>query len=251
MCVTDIVQEVNPYEDGWEKPYLPDLEEAIGKYNNQRHRFLYYPWGLFCTAGARRNLFSGLIAVGKNDYLYSDTDSMKILNNEKHMDYFKWYNEQILQRLEYALKYRKIPLEYLYPKTIKGEVKPLGVWDFEGYMTRFRTLGAKRYMVVKDKKLEITISGVNKKIAVPYLKKKYKTHTAIFKAFDHGMIIPAGYTGKMTHTYIDEPREGFVTDYKGKTIPYREDTSIHLEESEYNLSMGAFNTYLLNKMKGI
>ena len=45
--------------------------------------------------------------------------------------------------------------------------------DFEGYYERFKTLGAKRYMVQKDGKVNITVSGLNKKIAVPYLQQKF------------------------------------------------------------------------------
>ena len=35
---------------------------------------------------------------------------------------------------------------YISPKTIKGETKTLGVWDFDGFYTDFKTLGAKRYI---------------------------------------------------------------------------------------------------------
>lgn len=251
MAVTDIVPEVNPYEEGeWQKPYKPDIETEIEKYNNQRKRFLYYPWGIFVTCYNRRNLFTGIIEAGMNDYIYSDTDSIKILNTEKHREYFENYNREILQKLEYALEYRNIDKSYIYPKTIKGEVKPLGVWDFEGYLTRFKSLGAKRYMLVKDRKLELTVSGLNKKTTVPYLRKKFKTHDKIFEAFNDGLEIPAGKTGKMTHTYIDIPRSGLVTDYRGQTIEFEELTSIHLENAAYDLKMDDFNAYLL-EMGGI
>ena len=252
MAVTDIVREVNEYTDRWEIPYLPMIDNEIAKYNRKRGRFLYYPWGLFVTAYARRNLFTGILEAGIDDYIYSDTDSIKMLHTEKHMDYFQRYNEEIIDKLTYALEYQDIDPTYIRPKTIKGIEKPLGVWDYEGTFDRFRALGAKRYLLEKDGKLELTVSGLNKKIAVPYLLDKYGTNDAVFSAFKDGLSIPEGFTGKMTHTYIDDPKRGLVTDYKGKTIEYEELTAVHLENAGYELSMSSqFVQFLLNHVKGI
>ena len=77
MCVTDIVKDNAIYSDddnwGFEKV---DIDEEIQKYNDSKNRFLYYAWGIWVTAYARRNLWTGILAVGK-DYIYSDTDSIK------------------------------------------------------------------------------------------------------------------------------------------------------------------------------
>ena len=64
--------------------------------------------------------------------------------------------------------------------------------------------------------------------------------------FKDGMIVPPEFTGKNIHTYIDEETTGFITDYNGITIPYHELSSIHLEESGYELSLSReFIDYLL------
>ena len=70
MMVTDIVRDSYIYADEW-LPDTPDFNTAIEKYNNSSNRFLFYPWGVWVTAYARRNLFTGIIEF-KNDYIYSD-----------------------------------------------------------------------------------------------------------------------------------------------------------------------------------
>ena len=255
MCVTSAVMEENPYTDHWltkeEKPKI-DVETELNKYNINRNRFLFYPWGVFCTAYARRNLFLGILEFGE-DYLYSDTDSIKVLNAERHIVFIEKYNQMITKRLELALDFHKIPHNAIRPKTVKGVEKPLGVWDFDGHYKRFKPLRAKAYMVEysDDKRngesantISITVSGINKHIATPYIFKglacNVKTHEMnfdTFKLFDDEMHVPADYTGKMTHTYIDAERHGIITDYLGNTAEFYEKSAIHLENTSYDLHL--------------
>ena len=90
--VTDIIKDTYTYTDDWDIDKVKPAE-AIERYNYSRKRFLFYPWGVFCTAYARRNLWAGILEFG-DDYIYSDTDSIKCLNIDKHMDYVNKYNEQ-------------------------------------------------------------------------------------------------------------------------------------------------------------
>lgn len=237
MAVTDIVRDECIYTDHWlskeEKPPV-DFEKEIEKYNNNQSRFLFYPWGVWVTAYARRNLFTGILEFGE-DYVYSDTDSIKGLNAGNHQDYINKYNDTIRKQLYRAMDFHNLPRESIEPKTIKGEKKCLGVWDYEGRYTRFKTLGAKRYMVEQDGKINITVSGLNKKVCVPYLVKTYGDK--VFDKFNDSLYIPPEYTGKNTHTYIDEPRIGKVTDYLGKTESYNELSGVHLMQSDYSLSI--------------
>ena len=246
MIVTDIVRDVFEYENG--VGYLdkkkPDLIEAIEKYNNSKKRFLFYPWGVWVTALARRNLFSGILACG-DDYVYSDTDSIKIKNPEKHMDYINAYNDLIMKKIEIAAKHYNIPVEMYSPKNIKGESKTIGVWDYEGKYKRFKTLGAKRYMFErypedinpKKKRFQysITVAGVNKIKACEYLVEKYKKDP--MKGFTHKLVVPSDYSGRLTLTYIDEPRSGITKDYLGNEYEFYEESSIHMEPSDYNMTL--------------
>ena len=246
MCVTDICKGENKFNDDlklWQVIQDIDYELSIDKYNNSKQRFLAYQWGIWVTAYARKNLWNGILNIG-NDYCYSDTDSIKLINGEKHKNYFIEYNNNVFKKLEKAMNHHNLPLEMIKPKTINGIEKILGIWDYE-YTCDFKTLGAKRYIVKKGYKYEITIAGLNKKTTMKYFIKNKKPP---FKTFKNNMYIPATYkiddniyvgTGKNTHTYIDEIRTGTIKDYLGNSYEYISESSIHLEETDYTLSLSS------------
>lgn len=263
MTVTDIIRDEITYSgDEWSSS-TPDLSAKLAKENDSKRRFLFYPWGVWVTAYARRNLFEGIYACGL-DYCYSDTDSIKTLNYDKHKSFFEDYNRRIVDKLRLAMDHHGLDYSYIAPKNIKGVEKPLGVWDDEGEYIRFKSLGAKRYItqaydIIKAEKhflkrksrnlqgrgngkyhlsrVSITVSGVNKKYAVPYMMDKF--HLDVFERFEDSLSIPAGHTGKSTHTYIDDEIAGDVTDYNGKTSRYYERSAVHLEQCGYDMSLSA------------
>ena len=229
-------------------------EKEIDKYNKNPQRFLFYAWGIFVTAYARRNILSGVLACG-NDYIYSDTDSIKILNADKHANYFKAYNDDISKRLEKACIYHGFSIDRVKPKTIKGKTKPLGIWDDDGDYLIFRTCGAKRYIYLSDdyddktgkvtRNLHITIAGSNKEKTAEYLKNTYGKYYAFYK-FDNNMCIPAGASGRQSSYYIDFATHGDVTDYQGVKGSFDEKSSVHIEQTEYNMSItDAYIKYFL------
>lgn len=234
MTVTDIARDEIMFNNAdWLKE-KPDIETAMNKYNTSKRRFLYYPWGVWVTAYARRNLFTGIHEFGK-DYVYADTDSIKVRNIDKHMEYINSYNDGVEKKLRAMCDYYKIPFQSTEPKAPNGERKRLGVWADDGEYTRFKTLGAKRYMTEENGKINITVSGLNKKVTTPYLLETYGDK--IFEAFTDDLIVPAEYTGKMTHTYIDEENVFYVTDYLGNTTLVRSPSGVHLEKAPYELSL--------------
>ena len=248
MMVTDIIRDEIIYSDTWEiQP--ADPEKQIEKYNNSRRRFLFYPWGVWCTAYARKNLWTGIVNF-KEDYIYSDTDSIKCKNIEKHQDYIKAYNRQCELKLRHMCDYYGIDYQELLPKTIKGVEKPLGVWDWEtkdNIYKKFKTLGAKRYMVYQGDELSLTVSGVNKKVAVPYLASMYSIDEC-FDHFNNGLVIPEQFTGKLTHYYIDKEYKGQITDYQGNTTTYDSLSGIFLEPAAYEFDITAD---YINFLKGV
>lgn len=248
MMVTDISKDEIIYNDTWDTEPA-DIEKDINKYNNSNKRFLFYPWGVHVVKVATYNLWLGILNFCKdsNDYIYSDTDSIKCLNMNKHKDFIAAYNRQCENKLRFMCSKLGIDYSELEPLTIKGEKKPLGVYDHDGHYTRFKTLGAKRYMVEEDGKINITVSGVNKRVAVPYLIDKYGDD--IFEAFNSGLEIPAGKTGKLTHCYIDSFQSGTLTDYLGNEYKFREHPpGVFLEEAAYYFDIGMD---YINYLKGV
>lgn len=258
MSVTNPLRDEFTYNGNWDvNTYTPqEMEELLYKYNTSRNRFLYYPWGIFVTAYARRNLFTAIKECGE-DYIYSDTDSVKIMNADSHKAYFDRYNEIVVRKLKQACSHHGIDFELCRPKTIKGKTKLLGVWDYEGTYERFKTLGAKRYMVQekgalsvggKDYDYSMTVSGVNKKCAIPYLLETYGEN-GIFDAFSNYLHLPPVACGKNIHTYIDYRQTGELTDYNGVTATYDEMTSVHLEPTDYHLSLSILYLRYLQGIK--
>lgn len=252
MTVTDILRDTIEYKnDEWGIGEM-DIEHEIDKYNNKFDRFMFYPWGVWVTAYARRNLFTAILEL-KGDYIYSDTDSVKFINRESHLDYFNRYNFMLEKKLERAMKYHNLDMELVKPKTIEGKEKLIGEWDYDGDYSYFKTLGAKRYMTVSNDTIVLTVSGLNKNYALPYILDqcgiKYERQNGkckmlgqpnikkIFDFFSEGMYIPKGKTGKNTHTYIDNEFGCVVQDYKGKYCKVHEKSCIHLDEADYKLSL--------------
>ena len=248
MMVTDIIRDEITYTDGGEWGVSEcNAEKELLRYNKSRRRFNFYAWGIFCTAYSRSNLFTGIMEFG-NDYIYSDTDSIKCKNFKDHQNYIDKYNKRCELKLRLMCEHYDIDYSELTPKTIKGEIKPLGVWDYEGHYQYFKTLGAKRYMLSENGKIKITVSGVNKKVAVPYLLEKYKTIESCFEHFNESLKIPADYTGKLTHFYIDKAYSGVVTDYMGVKYKYHSLSGVYLEGASYDFDIS--NEYL-NFLKGV
>lgn len=254
MSVTDIIHNEEIYNnDEWIEKEA-DKDEQIKKYNKSYKRFLYYAWGVFVTAYARHNLWSGILEF-KDDYLYSDTDSIKAKNYKKHMDYIKTYNKEIVNKLETCLKHYNINKEELSPKDIKGNKHILGLWDFEGVYTRFKTLGAKRYIVTKFNKegkevLEITIAGLPKENGRDYLLKISNNDLdKVFKNFTNNLKVPEEYSGKLTAYYDDEKKCAAIKDFQGHYTKVVSLSGVHLSKASFEMSMSEKFVQLLEMLE--
>lgn len=131
------------------------LKDLVNKHN--KRAFLSYAWGVWTTCWSRKRLADGIDIVTKNgtepfNFIYSDTDSIKYVGDVD----FSEYNNAVEQE---AIRHNA------YASDDKGVVHFMGVYEDEGYKlpNRFKTMGAKKYVLEdENKKLHITIAGVNK-----------------------------------------------------------------------------------------
>lgn len=249
MCVTDIVRAENIYEnDEWlvDKPSIDVMRQLIDKDNASRNRFLYYPWGVFVTAYARRNLWQGIIAM-QDDYVYSDTDSIKYLDKASHDAYIAKYNAGCESKLMAMCEFRRIDFDRCKPK---GRL--IGVYDYEGKSDYFKTLGAKRYMTYAGGKYKLTVAGLSKQNGMDYILDKAGGNVdKAFDLFDDNLSIPADRTGKQTHTYIDHDMAMTVTDYLGNVATVKPKSGIHLENAPFEMSISKqYGEFLRAFMQG-
>ena len=256
MAVTSLEQPINKFDgEEWTTEY-PDLKELIEKYNTTPNRFLFYLWGIYTTCHIRRLIAKTIVKELRDDYIYSDTDSVKFANPQNHRKYFEDFNREIDRLIERSAKINDLPIELYKPKTKEGKEKPIGYFDNEGgadgiCYKRFKTLGAKRYFVeypephkmkTKDgKEIEtpysLTISGVNKTAAIPALIEKAKNEKRdIFEYFEIGFEFSGEACGKNLHTYCDYEIEGELTDYLGNTAHYHEMSFMHMEPTTYKIT---------------
>lgn len=244
MMVTSIIKELLMYdnEQGYVDPVPPDIGTELDKYNKSKKRFLYWPWGVWITSYARYNLLRVVADCGK-DHVYSDTDSDKILNPEQHLDTFRKYDEEIMEKIRNASDFFQIPISKFMPKTQKGVPQVIGTWEYEDKYKRFKTLGAKRYLVQKQNgNYQITVAGLPKG-AVKYMK---RIASDPFDVFNSSLYIPAEDSGKLTLYYGDEPIQGEMEDYQGNKFTYHEESYVHMEAKHFTLDRSdQFAEYLL------
>lgn len=252
MTVTDILHNEVQYENhqwdirGASQFTEDEVADKINVDNENSKRFLYYAWGVWVTAYTRQELWRAILMIG-NDYLYSDTDSVKILNKDKHKAVFEKLNKNTVKRIKQCLKSLYISPRKLSAKTVKGDKKVLGVWEFEQTYDYFKYLRAKSYMVQKGDEYIVTIAGLGKKEGGAYIAKQKDP----FKFFTVGMKIPPANTGKLTRTYLDYEQQGTFTDYLGNKQTYHEYSSTHLEPCPFEIKDNGEDTMLEDIIKFI
>jgi len=265
MCVTRILRDVIGVDGiNWTTTPLTDEEKQknIDKNNNSKTRFLYYPWGVFITSYARFNLWTAIKTLG-DDYIYSDTDSIKVFADSKKLDeYLTNYHHDLNLKFDWMLaKRRKFDRSDLSPKTIDGKPKPIGVWDFEGQYDMFKTLGSKRYVKYDHGKIFPTVAGISPKKLGDYLMNCAKTISyvsqsdtvsinAAFDMFADGLHVPDTKTGKLASVYYHDV-DLTVTDYIGKTYHVKQKYGVHLTPVDFTLTMNGSFLDLIKQLQKV
>ena len=225
MCVTNTVKPDVEYINGdWFCPDTLTPEEMLTKlrYNKQRG-FMDYAVGVWVTAYARRNLWQAIYAL--DDYcVYCDTDSIKCISVPKVAQYVTEYNKLVSDKLRAAADYYGAPETDFAPLDIHGKPHPIGVFDYEGHYTDFKTLGAKKYAYDNHDGtgVHITVAGVP------------KSYSKVLKSIDEfrtGLVFyPTPERAKYISHYDDN---GAVLDFGGEL--WECGTGICLQPTSYTL----------------
>lgn len=231
MMVTAIIQsDVTFKNDMWDMKVLTStqINDRLNDLQNLSLRedryFLSYSWGIYVTAYCRHNLFDCILKYD-DMVLYADTDSIFMLGQGDFSD----YNTKILEKVKKSCIDNDLDIEKTKPKDTHGIMHEIGIFDKEDDCSEFITLGAKRYCYrdVKDSKLHLTISGINKD-AVALLNNDISNFKDGF-VFDKD----ADCVHKMLLTYIsDMPDVRFPDGYISK---YR--YGINMRNNGYKLSI--------------
>lgn len=179
------VTKIHPYQ------YKYDISSGTtyksqNDYNVEVNKKILSPfWGIWTTAYTRLQQLSLMYEL---DGIYGDTDSDKVPHSEHNFEIINSINARI-ERSNYILCKR-------YHKNFEL-VKEIGKWDYEGTYSKFKMLGAKRYIYKKGKKIKITCAGLPKTV-------KIKNP---FKNFKDGLIVK---NCKLTTVYNDDYYNAYV-----------------------------------------
>lgn len=176
------------YIDGEYVEEVQALEEILKKYYKSRSSYRAYQVGVWVTCHARKALHDALKITGR-DTVYQDTDSNKHIGD--HAEGFKKLNDELLKKAYENDAYCEV----------NGKLYTMGLWEDEGAIKLFKTLGAKKYIYLPegDEKIHCTIAGVNKRRGSEYFTQ-------------HG---------------FDAFKTGTVIEDSGHLVAYRNDDEIH------------------------
>lgn len=170
MMVTDVVRDDVVFQGNHWDPVLPDTEEDIReklkKVADPNHCFLSYAWGVWVTAWARWALWQIILAPGCDDaIIYDDTDSVKFsrkISAGAVEAAVAKYNAWLDGEMRKAMGWHGLPLDSYKPKDRKGNVRPLGAFEYEATYEEFRTWGSKKYAYKENGEIHTTVAGVAK-----------------------------------------------------------------------------------------
>ena len=208
----------NPETNGME------MSAQAKSYNELIQYLIMLPqWAIQTAAYTRRDIVKSIKACGF-DSMYYDTDSNKIMNYKAHADWFENFNKE---RIE--LNHKTNTFDY-----DKKHFERLGCFELEYIGTRFNVLGAKRYLVEHDSKVQVTVAGMVKGSLEAYCN---KNNLDIWEMFDDNLKLPAGDSWKKTTVYTDTSFEDTLTDYLGNPLKISEGSCVAIIDIPFTMSL--------------
>ena len=209
--------------------FNPDTNQmelsAQSKSYDELTRFLIMlpQWAIQIAAYTRRDIVKSIVACGF-DSMYYDTDSNKIMNYKEHEAWFDDFNSK-----RRALNIQCNTFEY-----DKKYFERIGGFELEYIGTRFKVLGAKRYLVEHDNETQVTVAGMVKGSLEKYCARH---NLNIWDEFTDDLYLPAGESEKKTTVYTDFGFVDKLTDYEGTTREIKEGSCVAIIDIPFTMSM--------------
>lgn len=246
MTVTNPLKNSTTFDmiEGWSKIDYNDpvkfnefVDDVLEKQKHSYSNLMFYAVGLWVCAIGRRNVYSTLLKID-NDVVYCDTDSIKYTH--VHDDIFEEYNKNMLIKYKAVIKhYPELAMNDFMPEDREGNKRPIGFFEYDGFYTEFKTLGAKKYAYIEDDELHITVSGVAKS-GVAALNDDINN-------FKKGFTWGYKESGKLTHIYNDDQKAFIFYDHKGKRQESRQQHGVVLQPTTYTLGITSEYEALINE----
>lgn len=198
-----------------------ELQLALDKYYSGKNNFLPYQVGVACTSLARYELFQYIKAVGYDNVLYCDTDSIFYIGDEETETRVNALNKE---------KAKNAP----YVTDMNGKKIQYDVFEEEADFIAFKGLHAKCYGIVTRRdegdELKITVAGVPEKTLIDMQDGKpvYMTREQELAGLSKRKVLK-GQTKFNALKTLDKLTEGFTFHVNaGMTCKYIEETP-HIE----------------------
>ena len=201
-----------------------DLSANTRSYEELTRYLIMLPqWAIYTAAATRRSIVRSIKAC-EFDSMYYDTDSNKIMHYEVHKGWFDEFNGE-----RKALNHKMDVYDF-----DKKYFERLGCFELEYTGTRFKVLGAKRYLVEHDGEVQVTVAGMVKGSLEKYCK---KNNLDIWEMFTDDLRLPAGDSEKKTTVYYDHDFTDTLTDYEGNTETVHEGSCVAIIDIPFTMSM--------------
>lgn len=234
MCATGLTETDLDYDP--ETQIFKPSKETKTYDELVRNLILLPQWSIEIAAYSRAQLIDAIINGGGVDSIYYDTDSNKVNHPEKYEAYYNDFNTKMIDINKTINTYGYDREPFLH----------IGCWEKEYVGTRYKVLGAKRYLVEHDGKIQCTVAGMVKGTLEDYCEDK---NLNIWDEFKDKLTLSPKYSKKKTTIYWDEPFEDELTDYKGNTKHISECSCCSIISIPFKMSMDDYFVSLITKKK--
>ena len=219
-------------------------DEDISSKLNAHRPFLNYAWGVWVTAYSRQRLWSIINQVG-NDGVYSDTDSLKMVNGICYNEVIENYNRSVDERIKRVCDALDLDIMKFYPSDSKGDVHALGYFEFDGHYKRFKSFGAKKYCYEDEKGFHFVVAG---------LQKRYTDDDGehlTMKCFDEFRLGYSVKYGRNIMSYLDNLQPIEVVDYRGNKYVTSNKMGVALMRGNYTFGISEDYAAFVENYQGL